>query len=166
MLTGSGAISVANANIASVGRFSSQMLTYLGTQRTVKSIGNTPTNTFKYATGTVALPNAASMLQANRSTGVIGNYAPDTYNSTKSYFLSRGAGPSYADAMTGLAIDMASILGTSPAALLEQVTPTGKLMFTENVYRSFNLLRDPGNQVGIVTSVNNRYSIQAREIRS
>jgi hypothetical protein len=157
---------VANANIASIGRFSSQMLTYLGTQKTVKSVGGVPMNTFKYASGPTTFPSAGSISQADLGGGVVGNYAPDTYNSTKSYFLSRGIGALYADTMTGLAIDMASMLGISTAALLEQITPTGQLMFTADAYRAFNLLRDPGNQVGTVTSVNNRYSLQAREIRA
>ena len=157
---------MANANIASIGRFSSQMLTYLGTQKTVKSVNSVPTNTFKYATGPTTFPSAGSISQADLGGGVVGNYAPNTYNSTKSYFLSRGVGALYADTMTGLAIDMASMLGISTAALLEQITPSGQLMFTSEAYRAFNLLRDPGNQIGTVTSVNNRYSLQAREIRA
>jgi hypothetical protein len=157
---------VADPNIATIGRFSSQMLTNLGTQRTVKVINGAPTNTFKYDTGSVTFPSPGSTLQADLGGGVVGNYSSNTYNSTRCYFLSRGTGPLYADTMTGLAIDMATMTGISTPALLEQTDSMERLLFTENAYRAFNNLRDPGNQVGIVTSVDNRYSLQARQIRS
>jgi hypothetical protein len=142
------------------------MLTYLGTQKTVKTVNGLPTNTFKYATGSVTFPSAGSVLQSALGGGVVGNYAPNVYDSTKCYFLSRGVGSLYADTMTGLAIDMATQMGISTQAMLEQAEVSGKLMFTENAYRAFNNLRDPGNQVGTVTSVDNRASPQARQIRS
>jgi len=157
---------VANSNIASIGRFSSQMLTYLGTQRTVKSVGGIPTNTFKYNTGSAVFPSAGSVSQSDLGGGVVGNYSPAAFDSTKCYFLSRGVGPLYADTMTGLAIDMAAMLGISPQALLEQSAFNGKLLFTEDAYRAFNNLRDPGNQVGTATTASNKDSLQARQIRS
>lgn len=142
------------------------MLTYLGTQKTVKNVNGVPTNTFKYATGPTTFPSAGSALQAALGGGVVGTYAPNVYDSTKCYFLSRGVGPLYADTMTGLAIDMSLQLGISTQALLEQSEFSGKLFFSDNAYRSLNNLRDPGNQVGTVTSVDNRNSLQARQIRS
>jgi hypothetical protein len=141
------------------------MLTAFGTQKTVKYVNNVPTNTFKYNTGSVTFPNAGSLLQADLGGGVVGNYSPTSYDSTKSYFLSRGVGPLYADTMTGLAIDMSAQLGITPQALLEQSEFSSKLIFSENAYRAMNNLRDPGNQVGVVTSVDNKYSLQARQIR-
>jgi len=157
---------MANANIATIGRFSSQMLTYLGTQKTVKIVNGVPTNTFQYATGTTVFPSAGSVSQSDLGGGVVGNYSPDVYNSTECYFLSRGVGPTYADTMAAIAIDMAAMTSTTPQALLEETNLTGALLFTQNSYRAFNNLRDPGNQVGIVTSVDNRYSLQANQIRS
>lgn len=142
------------------------MLTYLGTQKTVKIVNGNPTNTFKYSNGPVTFPSAGSLLQSDLAGGVVGNYSPNVYDSTKCYFLSRGVGALYADTMTGLAIDMAAQLGISTQAMLEQAEISGKLYFTENAYRAFNNLRDPGNQVGVVTSVDNRLSLQARQIRS
>jgi len=157
---------MANPNLTTIGRFSSQMLTYFGAQKTVKTTQGSPANTFKYSTGPTFFPNPGSTSQAALGFGVQGNYSPESYNTTRCYFLSRGSGDMYADAMSGLAIDMASILGVSPQTLLEQTDANGRLLFTQEAYRSFNMLRDPGNQVGVVTSVDNRYSIQAREIRS
>ncbi|MFI5405761.1 MAG: hypothetical protein ACHQ1D_04525 [Nitrososphaerales archaeon] len=157
---------MANSNIASIGRFSSQMLTNLGTQKTVKNVNGVPTNTFKYASGPTVFPSAGSLLQSGLGLGVVGNYSPSAYDSTKCFFLSRGVGPLYADTMTGLAIDMAAQIGISPQALLEQVGVDGKLAFAPNAYRALNNLRDPGNQVGTVTEASNRFSLQAREIRS
>lgn len=157
---------MANSNIASIGRFSSQMLTYLGTQRTVKYVNGVPTNTFKYETGPTTFTNAGSYLQANLGGGVSGNFSPSAYDTTKCYFLSRGVGSVYADTMTGLAIDMASQLNISVQSLLEQAEFNGQLLFSDNAYRAFNNLRDPGNQVGSVTSVSNKLSIQSRQIRS
>ncbi len=153
---------VANPNVASIGRFSSQMLTYLGTQRTVKNTNNT----FKYADGPTTFPSPGSYQQAALGAGVSGSYNLAWYNTTKSYFLGRGASQKYADAMTGLAIDIASSLGITPQSLLEQVDPSGQLLLSANAYRSFNMLRDPSHQVGTVTSIDNRLSLKAREIRS
>lgn len=157
---------MANSNIAAIGRFSSQMLTNLGTQKTVKIVNGVPTNTFKYASGNTVFPSAGSVLQSDLGGGVVGNYSGNSYDSTKCYFLSRGVGPLYADTMTGLAIDMAAQLGISTQALLESVNSSGQLLFSENAYRAFNNLRDPGNQVGIVTTASNQYSLQARQIRA
>lgn len=157
---------VANPNIASIGRFSSQMLTYLGTQKTVKSVTGQTANTFKYSTGTTVFPDPGSLQQSLLGVGVSGSYSPDWYNNVRCYFLARGATPAYADTMTGLAIDMATALGITPQALLEQVDPTGKLLLSPNAYRALNMLRDPSHQVGVVTSVDNRYSLKAREIRA
>ena len=157
---------VANSNIASIGRFSSQMLTYLGTQRTVKSSSGDVVNTFKYANGTTFFPDPGNASQSVLGDGVVGNYTSSTYDTTRCYFLSRGAGPLYADTMAGLAIDMATTLGISTQALLEQVDVNGTLSFTEDAYRAMNVFRDPGNQVGTVTTVSNKYSLQSREIRS
>jgi len=142
------------------------MLTYLGTQRTVKSTNGSISNTYKYASGPTVFPSPDSLSQSDLGGGVVGNYSSNVYNSTRCYFLSRGATVVYADAMTGLAIDMANILGISVQSLLEQSENNGQLAFTADAYRSFNMLRDPGNQVGIVTAVDNRYSLQAREIRT
>jgi hypothetical protein len=157
---------VSNSNLASIGRFSSQILTALGTQKTVKYVNGVPTNTLKYDTGNVTFPSAGSLLQSDLGGGVVGNYSPEAYDSTKSYFLSRGVGSLYADTMTALAIDMSAQLGITPQALLEQSEIGSKLIFSENAYRSLNNLRDPGNQVGVATSIDNRNSLQARQIRS
>jgi hypothetical protein len=142
------------------------MLTYLGTQRTVKTVTGSPSNTYKYATGPTVFPSPGSVSQAAVDGGVVGNYSASAFDSTKCYFMSRGATKVYAETMAGLAIDMAAFLGISVASLLEQSEVSGKLLFTPNAYRSFNLFRDPGNQVGVVTATDNRYSLQAREIRS
>lgn len=157
---------MANSNIPTLGRFSSQILTNLGTQRTVKSVTGTPQNTFKYNDGKTVFPNPSSIQQSMLGAGVSGSYPADWYNNTRSYFLGRGATVMYAEAMTGLVIDMADSLGITPQAILEKEDITKKLILSPNAYRSFNMLRDPGNQVGVVTSVNNRYSLKAREIRA
>jgi len=157
---------MANQQLASVGRFSSQMLTYLGVQRTVKLVNGQPQNTFIYDTGPVSFPSPGSVAQADLGGGVSGNYTSDLYNATTSYFLSRGIGPLYADTMTGLAMDMATMQSTDPITMLAQAEYNGLLAFTNNSYIAMNNLRDPGNQIGSVTDVNNANSLQANQIRS
>jgi hypothetical protein len=157
---------MANSNISSIGRFSSQMLTYLGTQRTVKTITSASANTFKYATGSAVFPGPGAAAQSALGVGVTGSYPLSDYNSTKCYFLSRGATHVYADAMTGLTIDIASMLGISTESLLVQSEVNGQTLLSPDAYRSFNLLRDSGNQIGTVTSISNKDSLQARQIRS
>jgi hypothetical protein len=157
---------LANSNIASVGRFSSQMLTYFGTQKTVKNVGGAYQNTFKYASGPTTFTNAGSLLQSELGSGVVGNFSPSAYDSTKSYFLSRGVGTAYAETMTALAIDIAGTLGISPQVLLEQSEVSSKLVLSDNAYKLFNNFRDTTHQVGVVTSVSNKTSLQARAIRS
>lgn len=156
---------MANSNIASIGRFSSQMLTYLGTQRTVKTVTGYPSNTFKYSTGTPVYPSPGSIQQADLGGGVSGSWAPSYFDSTKSFFLSRGATQVYADTMSAMTLDIAAILGVTPQSLLEKSEFLGQLKLDANAYRSFNELRDPSHQVAEATSVNNRLSLQAREIR-
>lgn len=157
---------MSNSNIAAIGRFSSQMLTYLGTQKTVKSVDGAYVNTFKYANGPTTFPNAGSLLQSDLGGGVVGSFPTTSYDSTKAYFLSRGTGAAYAETMTALTMDIALTLGMSPQSLLEQSEISSKLSFSPNAYRLFNELRDPSHQVGVVTTVLNRTSLQARQIRS
>jgi hypothetical protein len=158
---------MANSNIASIGRFSSQMLTYLGTQRTVKLTGGGQySNTFKYQTNTTIFPTPDSAQQAFLGDGVSGAWSPNVYDSTKCFFMARGATVVYAEAMAALSIDIASIIGVSPQAFLEKTVAKGsKLLLSMDAYRAFNDLRDPAHQVGIVTTVDNRVSLQARQIR-
>ncbi len=157
---------MANSNIASIGRFSSQMLTYLGTQRTVKTVTGYPSNTFKYAFGTTVFPSPGSVQQSELAGGVSGAWAPNYYDSTKSFFMSRGATAVYADTMAALTLDIAGVLGVTPQSLLEKSEFVGQLKLDANAYRTFNELRDPSHQVATATSVNNRLSLQAREIRA
>ncbi len=154
------------SNLPSIGRFSSQMLTYLGTQRTVKLVSGNISNSFKYSTGPTTFPSPDSVSQAALGAGVAGSYSPSSYNSTKSYFLSRGASQLYADAMTGLAIDVAAILAISPQELLVKSEINGQTSLASNAYTAFNMLRDTGNQVGTSTSVSNKNSLQSTQIRS
>lgn len=152
--------------IASIGRFSSQMLTYLGTQKTVKTVTGTPSNTFKYSFGTTVFPTPGSLQQSALGAGVSGSWAGAYYNSTKSFFLSRGASQLYADTMTALTLDIAATLNVSPQSLLEKSEFVGQLKLDSNAYIAFNALRDSTHQVATVTSVSNRNSLQAREIRA
>ena len=142
------------------------MLTYLGTQKTVKNVNGTYENTFKYSTGPVAFIDPGSLLQSALGSGVVGNFSPAAYDSTRSYFLSRGVGAAYADTMTAMTIDIAAALGVSPQSLLEQSEISSKLLLSSSAYQLFNEFRDTTHQIGIVTSVTNRNSLQAREIRS
>lgn len=157
---------MANSNIASIGRFSSQMLTYFGTQKTVKNVDIAYANTFKYASAPTTFVNPGSLLQSDISDAVVGSYSSGVYDSTKSYFLSRGVGPLYAESMTALVVDMANSLGISSQAFLEQSEIFGKFSLPSDAYLVFNDLRDPSHQVGTVVSVINKKSLQAREIRS
>ena len=95
---------MANANIASIGRFSSELLTYLGTQRTVKTVNGQSSNTYKFSTGPTVFPPPGSVSQSTLGEGVVGNYSSDTFNSVRAYFLGRGSGVMYAETMTALAI--------------------------------------------------------------
>ena len=81
---------MAASNIPSIGRFSSQMLTYLGTQRTVENVGGSIANTYKYASGPTVFPSPGSISQAALGAGVVGSFSTSSYDSTKCYFLSRG----------------------------------------------------------------------------
>jgi hypothetical protein len=155
-----------NSNISSIGRFSSQMLTYFGTQRTVKTVTGTAANTFKYDFGNTVFPSPGSVSQSNIATGVAGSANGASFDSTKSFFLSRGASQLYADTMTVLTLDIASILGVTPQSLVENASFIGKLSLSPDAYRAFNELRDPGDQLAVISPVSNRRSPQARSIRA
>jgi hypothetical protein len=156
---------MANSNIASLGRFSSQMLSYLGTQRTVQNVTGTPQNTYKYAFGNTVYPSPGNVQQSAIDAGVSGSFNGADYNSTQCFFLSRGASQVYADTMTSLSIDIASVLGVSTQSILENQNAVGQLTLDANAFLVFNELRDPSHQVAVATTVNNRQSLQAREIQ-
>jgi hypothetical protein len=157
---------MAQPNISTTGRFSSQMLTYLGTQKTVKVVGGSIANTYKYASGTTVFPNPSSKSQATLGAGVVGSLTATAYDYTKCYFINRGSSHVYADTISAMTIDIAAMLGVSVHDLLANSEINGQMSLTLDSYSAFNKLRDPGNQLGIATSVDNRYSSQARQIRS
>jgi hypothetical protein len=154
------------ANAAAIGRFSSQMLTLLGAQNTVTISNGISVNSFSNNNGSVTLPSPGNLQQANLGLGVIGNYSSSTYDNTRCYFLSRGCSSTLSDTMSALAIDTAAMLGISVQELLEVSDIEGLLSFSPNAYRAFNNLRDPGNQTGTASDIDNSQSIQAGQIRS
>ena len=156
---------MADPTIASLGRFSSQMLSYLGTQRTVQNVDGTYSNVFKYATGPTTFVEPDSYQQATLGYGVVGNFSPDDYNATVAFFQSKGTTQVYSDTMTSLAIDIAALMQMSPQAFLESTTSAGQFQLTDQAYAIFNILRDPGHQVGTATPTINSQSLQARQIR-
>jgi hypothetical protein len=157
---------MAKSNLAPIGRFSSQMLTYLGAQRNVNIVNNAPVNVFKYEIGPTTFAPPANTLQANLGKGVVGSFKSAYFDSVKCYFLSRNSSVVYADTMAALIIDTASILNVSPQRLLNQMDQNGLLDFTSGAYRAMNMLRDPGNQIGKATTPSNNASLQSRQIRA
>ncbi len=157
---------MAASTSSSLGRFSSQMLTYLGTQRMVAIVPGSVGNVYKYASGPTVYPSPGSVLQSTAGAGVVGSYSSAIYNSTTCYYLSRGASQLYADTMAALTIDTASIMGITPGELLVKSEVNGQMSLSSSAYIALNMLRDPGNQVGSATSVNNRNSLVATQIRS
>lgn len=149
---------MANSQISTMGRFSSQILTNFGTQQTIRN-GLTNPQTTRYSSG-------SPVARSSRTVGVVGSYSADQYNSTKCYFLSRGASNMYADAMTALIIDVALIMGISSQTVLEQSTANKKFTLSDGAYSAINLLRDPGSQVGRAFGIDNRKSTKARELLS
>lgn len=158
---------MSNIGLSSTGRFSSQMLTYLGVQRTVRTVQGSVANTFKYATTTEVFANPTvldNIVQADDL--VVGYCSPESYDRSRCFFISRGASYAYADVMTMLSVDMAVMLGVSTTTLLEKSEVSGKLDFSDITYYEFNKLRDPGNQVTMTSTVDNRKSLQSRQIRA
>lgn len=157
---------MADSSAASIGRFSSQMLTYLGTQRTVSNVSGTYVNTFKYASGTPVFPDPGNVLLANTGINTVGSFSLQTYDSTRAYFLSRGVGSLYADTMTALTMDIAAAMGITPQSLLEQSEISSKLLLSPTAYALFNNFRDPSHQVGIMVPTANKSSLKAKQIRA
>lgn len=151
------------AAISGTGRFSSQMLTYLGTQRTVSISNGYTGNVYKYATGEVVYPAPATVYQAYAAAGVVGNYSPDSYDMTKCYFISRGASVVHAETMAALTIDASASLGITPQAFLQSTN--NKLSLSSAGYVAINYFRAPGNQIGASITPSNKDSLQARAIR-
>jgi len=157
---------MSNSNIPSIGRFSSQMLTYLGTQRIVQQSGNYAFNQFIDALGPTFYVEPGSAQQSNLGAGVVvGSVSSTTFDVIKGYFLSRGASSVYADTMTMLTVDICAILGITPMSFVEQIDQQGIIYLNNSLLSAFNLLRSPGNQIANATSVNNRKSSVSNQVR-
>ena len=154
-----------NSSAVTTGRFASQMLGSFGVQRTVRTVQGVVANTFKYLSG--GAPAGASTYSSFVGTNMeVGYCAPNTYDQSRCYYIDRGASSLYADTMAMLSIDMSRMLGITTVNLLEQSELSGKMNFSNEAYNAINKLRDPGNQLAITTAVNNRRSLQARQIRA
>lgn len=149
---------MADSKISTMGRFSSQMLSYLGAQRS-------STGAIKYHIDDSPIYPRSTVPFENRGR-VPGSYSPTTYNTTRCFFLSRGASDVYADTMSALAVDTASLMGIPVHEFLQLVEQSGRLTLTPEASQAINMLRDPGNQLDRVKSVNNRTSFQSRQIRA
>jgi len=156
---------MADNNIPGLGRFSSQMLSYLGTQRTASVTPSGVYNVFKYTTGDTTFTSPGSAKMGNLGAGVVGNVSGGTFDQIKCYYLSRGASQVYADTMTMLTVDIAATLGITPMVLIERAQHDGKVLFSDATMTAFNNLRDPSHQVANSTSINNRQSFKSNEIR-
>ena len=88
---------MSNSDLASLGRFSSQMLTYFGAQRTITTLSGQNTNTFKYQAGQPVFTEPGSAALSQLGAGVVGYASASAYDYTKSYFLSRGMSVMYAE---------------------------------------------------------------------
>lgn len=156
---------MADNNIPALGRFSSQMLSYLGTQRTVTQSVNGTYNSFKYSQGYTFYPSPGTEKLSKLGYGVVGNVSGNMLDRIKSYYISRGASQVYADTMALITTDIAFAMNITPVALIEKVERDGKVLFTDDMLTAFNLLRDPSHQVSITSTVNNRGSFKSQEIR-
>ena len=155
-----------NTATSTLGRFSAQMLTYLGTQRTVQNYNGAIANTFKYANGPIVYPSPDSILRGFDAPTDTGNYSPDTYNTITCFNLANGANNMYADTMAALTIDVAASMSISPVQLLFQSGTAGVLSLQSAGYASINQLRDPGNQIGNGAPISNSKSLIAGQIRA
>ena len=155
-----------NSSTMVTGRFASQMLGTFGQQRTIKTVQGVVANTFKYLSSTSIYSGPSPSVGTLTSNTEEGYCSPDVYNQTRCYYIDRGAGDMYADTMTMLSVDMGRMLGVSTLNLLEQSEVGGKLDFSDRAYYEMNKLRDSGNQLTVATTVNNRRSLQARQIRA
>lgn len=142
------------------------MLTYLGAQKIVKNTEGSSANTFKFPSGTIYSSPAGTYSIPTNEVGSVGSISPDVYNSTKCFFTSRGCTAVVAETMTSITADMAELLGISVQSLLEQVDKNGKFQYSDDAYRAFNILRDPGNQVSTTKAALNSNSIVSRQIRT
>ena len=154
-----------NSSAVTTGRFASQMLGSFGVQRTVRTVQGVVANAFKYLSG--GAPAGVSTYSSFVGTNMeVGYCDPDTYDQSRCYYIDRGASSLYADTMAMLSIDMSRMLGITTVNLLEQSELSGKMNFSDEAYNAMNKLRDPGNQLAITTAVNNRRSLQARQIQA
>jgi hypothetical protein len=154
---------VSNTNVASTGRFSSQILTYLGTQKVVKNVTGQPENTFTYAMGPTTYIPVDSQYDPNN---VAGSFSPDNYNFTRCYFLSRGASAAFADSLASIIMDISTARAITPQTLLDTENILGKLSLSNDSIALFNQLRDPSHQISTVTTAINADSLVAREIKA
>lgn len=155
-----------NSSTTNTGRFSAQLLSSMGIQRTIRTVQGAVANTFKYATGDGTMQGILPMRSMASTTATEPGYcSPSVYNQTRCFYLDRGASSAYADTMTIVSLDMGRLLGISTANLLEQSEVSGKMDFSDVAYYVMNSLRSRGDQVAAVSITNNRRSKQARQIR-
>ena len=91
---------------------------------------------------------------------------PVTYGVINSYFLSNGASPRNAMAMTLLIFDSAKIEQTSPLKMLGKMNNSNDISLSETLMYTINVLNSTTSRIGTASTKNNNKSYKARYIRA
>ena len=145
-------------------RFSSQMLALFGIQPRVISTGTGTATQYRYnGTGSVS---EYAFLPSDGTVRVSGGISPNDYNQSRCFYEGRGITGNSADTLATIAVDAAQLLGVTTGYFLENSYLGQRTRYSSAQAETVNLLRDQTNQIANLSSINNRISLQSRQIRA
>ena len=145
-------------------RFSTDIINRQGAIKEVVNQDGALQNTFNDGSGFNNALEVSSLLLSSIGDSSGGSVNSDVFFALKSYYLKNNASDSNASALALLTIDTSKVLDVSPMSLAEDITRTGQIMLSNDVYIVMNMFRSPSEKMNVLKTNDNTKSFRKRNV--
>lgn len=145
-------------------RFSVDIINRQGATKEVVNSGGSLQSTFSDGSGFNTSLDVSSLLLSSIGDSSSGSVNSDVFFALKSYYLKNNASDSSASSLALLTIDTAKVLNVTPMSLAEDITRSGQIMLSSDVYVVMNMFRSPSEKTNVLKVNDNSKSFRKRNV--